>query len=557
MRRIAVLVAVVLCTLGAAAQETFFSESIEVRVLNVDVIVTDKKGAPVTGLTKDDFEVLENGTAREITNFSEFRATPAAAAPNATQAPPLAPTDSRPRRIVIFLDEASLRSNTRNRVLPPIKSFVRKTLRRGDTAMIALWKPGLQIALPMTADVAAFEAKLDAIAQTATMGRLAASEDHDMQMRIRTGATDMTQVGPRGSVSRPPISDGIGTAQTIATKAMHEQHEKVEAMKSVLASLRGVDGRKVFVFLTESLTDIPGRDAFEYLERIKDLYEGGSSYVASAVMAQYRDQTLVPSLTEAANSSSVSLYPIDAAGLGRDNEVLSAENLAGQAIGVTSIRTSSDQRLHVLHEIAAATGGMATTATDNFALTFDTIANDLTSYYSLGYRAEGDKQDQTRALSVKLKKKGYTIRTRQSLVEKSINSEMGDAVAANLFYPVEKNELKIAMTAGAKTAVDTEHASVPVELKIPTASLTLLPEGKELTGKFSTYAAFVRDDGAVSQVKVQTHALRFPAESLARRKEVTVKLDVMIDNSVTGLSVGVMDDVAHTTGFATVTLTPK
>ncbi len=45
----------------APTQPTFFSETIEVRVINVDVVVTDKKGQPVTGLTRNDFDLYQNG----------------------------------------------------------------------------------------------------------------------------------------------------------------------------------------------------------------------------------------------------------------------------------------------------------------------------------------------------------------------------------------------------------------------------------------------------------------------------------------------------------------
>src|SRR5207247_6580101 len=44
--------------------------SVDVKVVNVDVSVTDGSGKPVSGLTKDDFEVLEDGQPQAITNFS-------------------------------------------------------------------------------------------------------------------------------------------------------------------------------------------------------------------------------------------------------------------------------------------------------------------------------------------------------------------------------------------------------------------------------------------------------------------------------------------------------
>src|SRR3954447_26980897 len=44
-------------------------EKIEVSVVNVDVTVTDRRGQPVSGLTRDDFEILEDGKPQPISNF--------------------------------------------------------------------------------------------------------------------------------------------------------------------------------------------------------------------------------------------------------------------------------------------------------------------------------------------------------------------------------------------------------------------------------------------------------------------------------------------------------
>src|ERR1043165_8471961 len=49
-----------------------FLESLDVRITNVDVVVTDKRGHTVRGLGRNDFVVLENGTPQTITNFAEY-----------------------------------------------------------------------------------------------------------------------------------------------------------------------------------------------------------------------------------------------------------------------------------------------------------------------------------------------------------------------------------------------------------------------------------------------------------------------------------------------------
>ena len=43
---------------------------VSVTLVQVDAIATDRTGRQVTDPTKDDFEVLEDGKVREITNFS-------------------------------------------------------------------------------------------------------------------------------------------------------------------------------------------------------------------------------------------------------------------------------------------------------------------------------------------------------------------------------------------------------------------------------------------------------------------------------------------------------
>jgi len=61
--------AVVLFSLIAFAASAQVSEVIEVRVIEIEVVVVDSHGDPVRGLTKGDFELREGGQPREITNF--------------------------------------------------------------------------------------------------------------------------------------------------------------------------------------------------------------------------------------------------------------------------------------------------------------------------------------------------------------------------------------------------------------------------------------------------------------------------------------------------------
>src|SRR3954470_5529613 len=46
-------------------------ETLDVRVINIDVVVTDRKGNPIHGLKKSDFDIIENGVPKPVSNFFE------------------------------------------------------------------------------------------------------------------------------------------------------------------------------------------------------------------------------------------------------------------------------------------------------------------------------------------------------------------------------------------------------------------------------------------------------------------------------------------------------
>lgn len=49
--------------------EELFIDSVDVNLINVDVQVTNKRGRSITGLTREDFEVFEDGKPVEVSNF--------------------------------------------------------------------------------------------------------------------------------------------------------------------------------------------------------------------------------------------------------------------------------------------------------------------------------------------------------------------------------------------------------------------------------------------------------------------------------------------------------
>jgi VWFA-related protein len=542
MRSLALASLLLLCATAHAQ----FSEVLEVRVTNIDVMVT-KDGKPVTGLTRDDFEVYENGVRKDISNFLEVREDSATMSAEVSGAAPetVMPPAARPRSIVVFVDDAALEPMRRNAVLPHLKKFFATQVRPGDQVSIVAWSSGLKVILEPTTDPLKIADGVDSLAKRVPTGFHRTQE----RERFYRAVTDLI-VMYRQRDEVPPYTLAINLAREYADKLLYDVRTRIAALQSVLAAARGEQGRKVLVLLTQSLSSNPADEAFLYLDSIREQFAGATS-LAIMDAREFVLPSLITDIAHAANSAGVTLYPIDAAGKGSDfrgpdassNEMIPAKGLV-----------VAESAMPTLHAIAAETGGVALAGSTNFELAFERIANDLSTYYSLGYRSTGERADRLNRVEVKVKKRGLAVRTRTAVVEQSLASEMQDAVTANLFRRAATNELQVAAEAGAPVTRADGMVTIPVTVTFPTARLTLIPEGADVVGGFAVHAAFLRSDGAVSKVERRMFPVRLPAESLPRRKTITVKIDVEADARTKFISVGVLDETSRATGFASVDL---
>ncbi|MCU1229228.1 MAG: hypothetical protein JWO97_2112, partial [Acidobacteria bacterium] len=134
MRKLTATLLIALYAATANAQLEQLAESIEVRVTNIDVVVTDRAGHPIPGLTREDFEIYEDGKLQPLTNFYEIRDTTEPHAANTTIATSGAapatdvPNDVRRRRILFFVDNYSIEMFRRASVVRAIDKFLDKLL---------------------------------------------------------------------------------------------------------------------------------------------------------------------------------------------------------------------------------------------------------------------------------------------------------------------------------------------------------------------------------------------------------------------------------------------
>ncbi|MEA2163878.1 MAG: hypothetical protein QOK37_2005 [Thermoanaerobaculia bacterium] len=525
------------------AEQPKLVENIDVHVIGVDVVVTDRKGNPITGLTKDDFRIFENGQEKSISNFYEIDGKTAKPAipvtvPGATPAlPATAPApreevnEQLRRRIIFYIDNLSLAPFNRNRVFKQMKEFVQNVMRPGDEAMVATYNRSLKIRVPFTRDAVQIQQTLDSIAGESALGTSNRSEVKDVIGRIRDAST---------------YDDAVSTARSYAQSVDHDLRQSVESINGLLTTLAGVEGKKLLVLTTEGFQIQPGREVFTMIDEVSREKGWQSSAMLEAM--SFNGNSLIESIAKTANANGITLYAIHAGGLAAGGEGMTADNQQAISYNVTSAALSNTtESLQILAEL---TGGLATSRTNNFAGAFKNIERDLDSYYSLGYRAGTERVDRQRTLEVRVKNKAWNVRNRQTFVEKSTFQDMSDRVIANLLYRTKANDLGVRVVVKEPTPAD-ELFKIPVEVQIPVDNLTLIQQGEAYMGGFSIYVVVGNKDGDMSDVSRKSHQITIPVSDFPKTKGkyYTYTLDLMCERGLNKISIGVVDDVSNISGF--------
>jgi len=108
----------------------------QIEQVTVDVVVTDKKGVPLSGLAQNEFEISEDGVPQTVVSFEAVRVPPA---PSATPKPaPRVSTNQREaedthgRTFVVLFDDIRLTAAMAQRAKGAVADFLRSGVREGD-----------------------------------------------------------------------------------------------------------------------------------------------------------------------------------------------------------------------------------------------------------------------------------------------------------------------------------------------------------------------------------------------------------------------------------------
>jgi VWFA-related protein len=533
-----------------SATDDFFFETVDVNVVNVEVYVTDKKGEPITGLTRDAFEIVEDKRPMEITNFfateeGEPRLPRGVALPRAEpEVPgidlPVMPIIPAAQKlyVTIYVDNFNIRPFNRNRVFRELRGFLTDELTAQDQVMLVSYDRSLKMRHSFTNDPGAIARGLFELESLTGHAVTRDSERRDLLEDIDQ-AENLNAVEYRVTQYAQSLYNDISFT--------------LSALKEYVASLAGLEGRKALIYVSDGLEMIQGEDLFSALQR------KFPNSVGFSRMMDYNALRDFQRLTQLANSNRVSLYTIDAAGL-RASTTNSASSSGistpGLSVLVDAIYINNLQA--PLRFMAEQTGGQAIVNSNRVGPALAKVGRDFDTYYSLGYTPGHSGDGKYHKITVRLKdqRKGVKIRHREGYRDRNLKGRMADKTTSSLMYGFESNPLEVALRVGKENRRASGNYVVPVAVMVPISGLELIPREQFHQGRIKLFFSAMDEDGRTSDLQEIPLEIQIPTDEVARAREepyvYTVSLEMRGGSH--RLAVGVRDEIGATESFVSKTV---
>jgi len=477
-----------------------FGETVDVRVVNVEVVVTDGDGNPVTGLTRDDFELRVDGRPVAISNFyagergvtTVAEAASAAPAPRADRAAAPAAAPTAPSRLVVWIDDLSLAPAHRNRILKQLGGFLEEQAARGTEILLLRFDRSVEVVRPFAERRRPLAADLTELSRRSASGIF-------VEVNRRETLREIQSIHSDDGCSR--VEDMELAARRYAEPLRGEVLAGMAGLRDWVRALAGLEGRKALLYVSDGLPLVPGQEAYLLIDQL-----------CGATTAWASTENLANDLREvtaAANAAGVTFYSLDAAGLSVGGAV--ADFGPGLAAGNAML---SRANLHdTLSNFAAETGGRALLDANDAAPLVAALRSDLETFYSLGFAPPGEPDGRAHRVEVRVRREGLRVRHRSGFTDRPAAERAADRLRASLRFGGESDPLGIEIEAGEVRRIDDKTATVAVRIVVPAAKLVFLPGDEGDTARVEI--ALVASDAEGRQSGEQRRTLTVPRAKLA------------------------------------------
>ena len=456
----------------------------------VDVVVRDKSGAVVRGLTADDFELVEDGVRQKIVTiaYEEIKpgaapienasalagasldnrpavavggATPAATAPAASSHPLTSDETAGHRLVTLVFDTSSMEPDNVQKAVDAASTWVDSRMTSADLVAVATIGSGLQILSDFSSDPEQVHAALSAL--SAAHGTAFEAVDAD------TAATD--------DALQSATDDSTTVDQSAQELDTFNNDVRLRALKTLADALQPIQQKKALIYFSAGM-ERSGTD----------------------------NQVELRAAVNAAVRANMSIYPVDARGL--QTVVPGGSARQGSRGGIAAFNGSAMSRQfsqlaaqqETLTSLASDTGGTAFTDSNDFGEAFAKVERDISSYYLLGFSSTNTARDgRYRRITVRVRdRSGLKIQAKEGYYADrdfahTARADREVQLQEQLSTPIPATDVPLFVTAG-WFRIAADKYFVPISVAVPGSAIRAKGDGSPAAAAGLDVAGFIRDE---------------------------------------------------------------
>jgi VWFA-related protein len=485
---------------------------VDVQVVNVDVTVTDRHGNQVMNLTRDDFELFEDGVPQKITNFyivqdSAVRdgATPAGEAPKREL-----PVEFR-RKVLLLVDNNYIETAERNIALNRIESYVASSF--GAEWAVAAIGQGADLLQPFTTDPTAIRRAFEQVRMLPTF--------YSQQQIDRSILSDRTR-------KHLDIGQGYDYAQSVrfagreqTFRALMTVQNTARAVTEMARAHSGDIGRKYIILLTggmEANTTFTAYDKTNDLE-LRELRLDIAKMIDAMVREANAANFTVHVINGRTRAMQAPQHDVENRSSGINTPNILRLGGGNEPIDVADVDS-------VPLSLALGTGGSYFPSNDLVA-SVRTVERHTANFYSLGYSPAHQGDRKYHRIRVKVKRPALRVVNRVGYYDLTAEDRLQEMLRARTTFDRAVGSLPVKIAVGKALPRDSEVV-LPVTAAMSMQKVTLLPHDDGYAGRVHVYLSVFDRNGLNIAFQHQTQEVTLPLDRLENAMEGVFRYTIKV-----------------------------
>lgn len=458
-------------TSGLAAQEGVqdtFGETVDVRVINLEVVVTDRKQQRVTGLSPDDFRLRIDGDTIPIAYFSEVDdgrvreqdTSSLARAPNADLGARV------PVHYLLFVDRFFSFEVHQRQLLDALEKSL--SLLEADDRMAVVAYSGRDI--ETLSGWTASQPQLGKAFRDILEGPFGGNERAWEEYSYRSATATREEFLAEGD---DPLLGGIADGENpgLQSRKKNLEGQLDLVSRAVTASMQGFAsprGRKVLLLFSggwskDTITHLTGTSSGAF-----------GNPISKAIHSLRR-------ITSTANLLGYTIYPVDV-----------PENRLG----------STELEQHAsLDFLATETGGRPFKNYHGLEA-LHRVTEDIRSYYWMGFSPPWSGDGKDHKIDIEVLRPGLEIRSKKNFRDVPPNQQINEWVASTTLLGSLPGADSLDLAWGPIQKVGRKRVQVPLEITLPLESVVMLPSAEGFTANLEIRISALDSTGTLNDIEV-------------------------------------------------------